>query len=268
MVLGDAIDAEDVERVPGEGDRVRSTSRQGLARLRRRHPDAGAAEHADEAPDGRLRWADVLASSSSGRTSLSFEGKCRASANDMQNLTSPISSGIGAIPRIERARAGFGVGEVERDLAMCNDREAPGLIAGIDVCDVCDAIARHVVVVGRGAQLLRGEDGNGEPAVGRFGDRLSPRHQSGRLQGMLRRHPVGDALLRARIRGHRQRDGARERDGPDARHRLPLDLFRLRAGGGNQLSIEAPALTTGRTGAGHHRFQFGTALSGLPSTLS
>ena len=38
---------------------------------------------------------------------------------------------------------------------MGNDREAARLVARIDERDVGDAVARHVVVIGRGAQLLR-----------------------------------------------------------------------------------------------------------------
>ena len=55
------------------------------------------------------------------------------------------------------ARAALGVGDQERQLAGADDREAAGLVAGIDVGEVGDAVARHVVVVERLAELLRRE---------------------------------------------------------------------------------------------------------------
>ena len=57
-----------------------------------------------------------------------------------------------------RANAALGVADQERQLAGGDDREAAGLVAGIDVGDVGDAVARHVVMVERLAELLRGKD--------------------------------------------------------------------------------------------------------------
>jgi hypothetical protein len=51
------------------------------------------------------------------------------------------------IPLVERQRALLAIGEQERQLPGGGDREAAGLVAGIDVGDVGNAVARHVVMV-------------------------------------------------------------------------------------------------------------------------
>ena len=76
-----------------------------------------------------------------------------------QNLTSFIS--LAAYLRYQAssaARAALGARHQERQFAGGDDREAAGLIAGIDVSEVGDAVARHVVMVERLAELLRGID--------------------------------------------------------------------------------------------------------------
>ena len=79
--------------------------------------------------------------------------------------------------------------EQERHLARGDDREAARLIAGIDVGEVGDAVARHVVMVERLAELLRRKDLVGDGAVRGFLDVGAPVLDC-LLQRMRRRHPV------------------------------------------------------------------------------
>ena len=75
---------------------------------------------------------------------------------EKQYFTSFISlGGIFAVPGVDRADAAMGIADQERQFAGGDDREAAGLIAGIDVGEVGDAVARHVVMVERLAELLR-----------------------------------------------------------------------------------------------------------------
>src|SRR5262245_51147958 len=62
--------------------------------------------------------------------------------------------GVFAIPGVERLRAAFRVGHQERQLAGADDRKTSGLIAGIDVSEIGNAVTRHVVVVECLAELL------------------------------------------------------------------------------------------------------------------
>ena len=68
-----------------------------------------------------------------------------------------LARGVFAVPGVERLRAALGVRHQERQFAGGDDREAAGLVAGIDVGEVGDAVARHVVMVERLAELLRPE---------------------------------------------------------------------------------------------------------------
>ena len=70
-----------------------------------------------------------------------------------------LGAGVFAIPLVERLRAALGVRHHERQIAGVDDREAARLVAGADVGDVGDAVARHVVVVEGLAELLRGKHG-------------------------------------------------------------------------------------------------------------
>ena len=81
---------------------------------------------------------------------------------------------IFAIPGVERRRALARVAERERHLADGDDREAARLIAGVDVGDVGDVVARHVVMIERLAELLRGKDRDLDRAVGGLGDIVRP----------------------------------------------------------------------------------------------
>ena len=81
---------------------------------------------------------------------------------------------IFAIPGIERRRALARVAEHERHLADGDDRETARLIAGIDVSDVGDVVARHVVMIERLAELFRWKDRDLDRAARGLRDILAP----------------------------------------------------------------------------------------------
>ncbi len=92
------------------------------------------------------------------------------------------------------------VAEHERHLAYRDNRETARLIAGVDVSDVGNVVARHVVVVERLAELLRGKDGDLDRAVGVLGDILRPRlgGPGQRVRGRdPEREPEVDLLIRS-----------------------------------------------------------------------
>ena len=65
-------------------------------------------------------------------------------------------AGVLAVPVVERAACRSLALEIMNGrFAGVDDREAAGLIAGTDIGDVGDAVARHVVMVERLAELLR-----------------------------------------------------------------------------------------------------------------
>ena len=129
---------------------------------------------------------------------------------------------IFAIPGIERRRALARVAEHERHLADGDDRETAGLIAGIDVSDVGDVVARHVVMVERLAELLRRKDRDLDRAVRRLGDIVRP--FLGRLGQRVRgrnpeRQPEVDLLVLGQ-RGDGGPDAKRPRARAPARRRI------------------------------------------------
>ena len=67
-----------------------------------------------------------------------------------------------AVPGVDGGGAALGVGEQEGQRGAGHDREAARLVARVDVGEVGDAVARHVVVVEGLAQLLRREQGGGD----------------------------------------------------------------------------------------------------------
>ncbi len=75
----------------------------------------------------------------------------------------------------ERRGALACVPEHERHLADGDDREPARLIARIDIGDVGDVVARHVVMIERLAELLRWKDRNLDRAARGLGDILAPR---------------------------------------------------------------------------------------------
>ncbi len=92
-----------------------------------------------------------------------------------QNLTSFISvAGILAVPGVDRLRSALGVGDQERQFTRADDREAARLVAWIDVGEVGDAVARHVVMVEGLAELLRRIDLELDGATGGLLDRRAP----------------------------------------------------------------------------------------------
>src|SRR3984957_18192599 len=97
--------------------------------------------------------------------------------------------GIFAIPAVQPHRAALGVRHQERQFARADDWETTGLIAGIDVSDVGDAVARHVVVIERLAELLRRIDAGFDGAARGLFDRGAPILQR-LLQRMRCRHPM------------------------------------------------------------------------------
>src|SRR5258707_9143090 len=135
--------------------------------------------------------------------------------------------GIFAVPGIERHRTALGVRHQERQFAGADDREPAGLIAGIDVSDVGDPVARHVVMVERLAELLRRENLGLDRAAGCLFDRRTPIFQ-GLLQRMRRRYPVRQFELEGLFlrpssrygRGHTGGEQQRQKRFPH-RHILP-----------------------------------------------
>src|SRR5277367_2895831 len=120
--------------------------------------------------------------------------------------------GIFAVPGVQPHRAALGVRHQERQFARADDRKSPGLIAGIDVSDVGDAVARHVVVIERLAVLLCRIDAGFDGAARGLLDRGAPILQR-LLQGMRCRHPMrylqleGFFLRRSRSRADGQQQG-------------------------------------------------------------
>src|SRR6266404_5818962 len=108
--------------------------------------------------------------------------------------------GVFAVPGVDRLRAALGVGEQEGQLAGADDREAAGLVAGIDVGEVGDAVARHVVMVEGLAELLRRIDLVFERAVRGLLDRGAP-FLEGLLQRMRGRDPVRQLELEGLVLG-------------------------------------------------------------------
>ncbi len=90
------------------------------------------------------------------------------------------------------------------------DREAAGLIARVDPGQLGDAVARHVVMVGRLAELLRREQRNLDGALGGSFHRLRPRLVAELGERMVGRHPVGELQLDLLVLGARRHGDERE----------------------------------------------------------
>ena len=132
-----------------------------------------------------------------------------------QNLTSFIS--LSAYLRYQASSAcepALRVGDQERQFAGADDREAARLVAGIDVGEVGDAVARHVVMVEGLAELLRRIDLVLDGAAGGLLDRGAPFLER-LLQRMRRRHPVRqlelEGLVLGEAGGGRAATGRRQR---------------------------------------------------------
>ena len=225
VVLHDLVDAEQIERAPGKGDRVGDAALENLARLRRRGLDVRAAEPRHELGDRALRRAhlhpaqvlrhdDLLAGGVQG-AGIVNEGEAEMRVLHLRRR-------VFAIPRVQRRRALARVAEREWHLADGDDRETARLIAGVDISDVGDVVARHVVMIERLAELLGGKDRDLDRAVRRFGDILRP--GLGRLGQRVRgrdpeREPEVDLLVLSESgggdpeRGERRRAPGRRRSG-------------------------------------------------------
>ncbi len=97
--------------------------------------------------------------------------------------------GVFAVPRVDRAIAAFGAADQKRQLASRDNWETSRLITWIDVSEIGDAIARHVVMVECLAELLRRIDFICDRSVRGLLDVVGP-VLDGLLQRMRRRHPV------------------------------------------------------------------------------
>src|SRR6185369_1398575 len=133
------------------------------------------------------------------------------------------------VPGVDGGGAALAIGEQEWQRSARHDRKASRLVAWVDVSEIGDAVARHVVMVERLAQLLGREQCSGESPVRGLLDVVDPGLQAG-VQGMLGRHPAGKlecdrfVLGLRRSRGKRQcggQRGDREREGgTDVMHGL------------------------------------------------
>ena len=205
VVLRHLVDAEQEHRAPGEGAGIGNTLGENVAKFRRAGLHIGAAEERHPAGDGALRRPD-LHSPNVGRHHDFFIGRMPRHRIEHEGKAIMhilhLARRVFAVPGVDGAIAALRVADDERQLAGCDDREAPRLIAGIDVDDVGDAVARHVVVVERLTQLLCRKDFVGDGSVRGFLNIVAPVLDR-LLQRMRRRHPVRDfqidgLVLRAR----------------------------------------------------------------------
>src|SRR6478672_6880739 len=121
---------------------------------------------------------------------------------------------IFAIPGIDRPDAALGVADQERQLAGSNDGEATGLVAGIDVGEVGDAVAGHVVMVESLAELLGWEYLELDGAVRCLLDRCAPfLHRF--LQRVRWRDPVRELKIEGLVL--RERHGRADQQTGDRR---------------------------------------------------
>ena len=218
VVLGDLVDAEQRHRAPREGHGFGNALLENVAHLRRARLHIGAAEQRDERGHRGVRRPDLHALDVAGHGDLLRLGVERAGIvheGEAELDVLHLLLGVLAVPVIERLRAALGVRDEEWQFAGADDREAAGLIAGIDVGEVGDAVARHVVMVERLAELLRGIDLVLDGAARGLLDRGTPVFQR-LLQRMRRRHPVRELELEGLVLrgGHagRKAEGRAERD--------------------------------------------------------
>src|SRR3984957_9948589 len=136
--------------------------------------------------------------------------------------------GIFAVPGVQPHRTALGVRHQERQFAGADDRKSPGLEAGIDVSDVGDAVARHVVVIERLAELLCRINARFDGAARGLLDRGAPILQR-LLQGMRCRHPMRYLQLEGFfLRNSRSRADSQQQGQQGLSHRSP-SLGRKRA---------------------------------------
>ncbi len=176
MVFDDLVDAEQIERAPGKGDGVGNAALENFPRLRRRGLDIRAAKLGHKLGDRALRRAHLNAAQILRHHDLlaRVQGARVVNEGEAEVRILHLGRGVFAIPRVERRSALSRVAEHERHLADGDDRKTARLIAGVDVGDVGDVVARHVVMIERLAELLGGKDRDLDCAVRRFGDIRRP----------------------------------------------------------------------------------------------
>ena len=222
-VLDGLLDAEQEHRSPRERDFIGDAALDGVARFRRRSLHIGAAEHLDHFTDGRLRRADLQALEIFRHQNLLLAEQRAGIVDEGEAQLGVLHLGrcILVIPLVERQRALLAVAEHKRKLPRRGDREASRLITRIDVSDVGDTVARHVVVVERLAELLRGEHRQLDAAARGLLDILGP-GDGRRHQRMRRRHPQRnfqiDGLVLRRGSCDSSREGRRRARGDQHRH--------------------------------------------------
>jgi len=167
-----------------------------IAGFRRRGLNVGAAEHFHHLADGALGGAylDALEIGRDQNFLLAVQRTGIMDEREAEMGVLHLGRRIFVVPLVQRQRAFLAVGEYEGKLAGGGDRETPGLIAGIDVGDVGDAVACQVVVIERLAELLGGEDHRGDAAVRIRLDRIGPVLDAG-LQRVRGRYPMRELEL-------------------------------------------------------------------------
>ena len=207
--LRDFLDAEQEDRVPREGDGVRHAALQRIPRFRSRGLDIGAAQRRHHLADRDLSGADLQSFHVAGQDDLllGVKGAGIMDEGEAEMRVAHLLRRIFAVPGVHRERAALGVADRERKLRRVDDREAAGLVAGADIADIGDAVANHVVMVERLAELLGRED-----------------HPLDRAAGLLLH--IGRPILR----GLDQRMGRRNPERDPQGDRLVLSLYSRRRG--------------------------------------
>ena len=161
VVLHHLVDAEQEHRAPREDDGVGHAALQHVARLGRRGLHVGAAQHGDHLADRALAGRIFMPLMSSGATIFLRAVIGRRDRGRRRSRNACPSSPCAAYLRYQASSAAVPLlpsAKVKGIWPTRDHREAAGLVAGIDVGHVGDAVARHVVVVERLAELLGRKD--------------------------------------------------------------------------------------------------------------
>ncbi len=207
VVLHDLVDTEQENRTPGEGDLVGDATLDRVARFRSRGLNVGAAEHFHHLADGALGGAHFQPLEIGRDQNFLLAVQRAGIVDECETEVGVLHLGrrIFVVPLVQRQGAFLAVGEHEGKLAGSGDRETTGLIAGIDIGDVGDAVPRHVVMVECLAELFGGKHGNLDGAARGFldigGPCLRRRYQRMR-RGHPQRHLHVDGLVLRQCRRH------------------------------------------------------------------